>query len=945
MNTAQLENSGMLLSHTSVSNVRSTGHQNGGVAMLASRDLLSMVSDIVSTNHGISFSVFGESITTLYLPPSLNLSAVTAILDRIDTCSMLLGDFNTRLGAINGDTIVTNRPRGQAIQSFANKHGLRFQPTSDGTRSRTDHLYTSRQTAWTYTPTQAQSDHGVMNIELEVQVQAVPETHPDKIRYLLKDLKSPVVQSQLRKHWELGPNDVVYRGFQSAIESCRSDSLGPHSYQTIVDTEYANFVDELRLCISEHVREYQPSLSKFRPSSLDSENLGVLTAIRTFKRTMRSSFQRTQLLSRDPQVTASQETKAYYSSMFESRTPPPSSMIRSKTPLNEILKFDEVLTQWSIDQYSATKAPGSDCLPAMLFKALGRSKRFISTLACLFQLLAASQTVPSAWNQVNVHLLFKDRSTPYADKTRPIALSQILRRLFEKCNLKIWRSDRRPWTKLNNYQAGFRKGYSTTSHVLLTDELSKTGYGCSTFLDLKGAYDSVPWDILINLLVSKGCPMFTVNLLRGLMCTPASLNIQINDSESVKVYTYRGLFQGSLLSPLLFSIFIDPLAAKLNSLDCIAPFFADDILIKTKSPQAAQPILNECFTWGEENSMEWNIGKCGVVGNGSDVLTLGREPVPEVSSYKYLGAPHDAAGIDWLESCIRQTKAHDQMLLTLNDSSSAWHPNTRRIVYRTFVRPILEYLLPLVQRFCCQLGPKNTLTVKITALFGASISKANLFIVGHHCSPIQAAILLGTGDFSFRSKMLMAGLSYHLRSLVCFNPLSSLRLQTRPYHRRSILERCWHHPWVTEYERLPVQNPQLSWKEYKNTLLQEEVDQEYKGNLKLTRYMCPLARNKDKSGIVFSWPKTPCSQALSWIFGKAYSTSSCICTQRFNRSHLATCISLQLPPIDELIYTQMQATFSASGFQHYTRLDYCCSSNGSIEMFKPLWSTFKLALD
>ena len=111
--------------------------------------------------------------------------------------------------------------------------------------------------------------------------------------------------------------------------------------------------------------------------------------------------------------------------------------------------------------------------------------------------------------------------------------------------------------KLHPCQAGFRRGYSTYTQILTSDEWSRRGRPISVFLDLKAAYDTVPWYILEEKLIERQIDPCSLGLIKNLMLRPASLHLVTNHFCDPKaIFTSRGLFQGAILSPILFAIFI-----------------------------------------------------------------------------------------------------------------------------------------------------------------------------------------------------------------------------------------------------------------------------------------------------------------------------------------------------------------------------------------------------
>eukprot|EP00126_Sphaerothecum_destruens_P008199 Sdes_comp20123_c0_seq1m13167 len=249
-----------------------------------------------------------------------------------------------------------------------------------------------------------------------------------------------------------------------------------------------------------------------------------------------------------------------------------------------------------IETYPLNRSGGPDGVSCPTLKALAGSPSFLWCVRELFGTCVRFGIVPSEWSHCTLHMLRKDPSQPFADKARPISLSWLLRRIFEKTLLKIWTEDRETWMGLQPTQAGFRRGFSTLSHILLSDELSRQGKPISIFLDIKAAYDSVSWRLLDLKLLDRGMPPATRFLLRNLVMKPAKLSPSVDHIAAAEpINTERGLFQGSILSPLLFTIFINDLTSILGP---DALLFADDIVIKASCHRKAERLVKQ---WESSN--------------------------------------------------------------------------------------------------------------------------------------------------------------------------------------------------------------------------------------------------------------------------------------------------------------------------------------------------------
>lgn len=95
-------------------------------------------------------------------------------------------------------------------------------------------------------------------------------------------------------------------------------------------------------------------------------------------------------------------------------------------------------------------------------------------------------------------------------------------------------------------------------------------------LNTKKAFDSVEWNYLFSLLGKLGFGPKFISWIRLLYNDPRA-SIRVNGSVSASFKIHRGTRQGCPLSPLLFALAIEPLAAKLRTNDILQGFLVGDL--------------------------------------------------------------------------------------------------------------------------------------------------------------------------------------------------------------------------------------------------------------------------------------------------------------------------------------------------------------------------------
>jgi hypothetical protein len=274
-------------------------------------------------------------------------------------------------------------------------------------------------------------------------------------------------------------------------------------------------------------------------------------------------------------------------------------------------------------------------------------------ICLLFTSMLRHSFIPSAFQYGVIVPLLKNKhgDASKLDMYRAITLSAVMSKLFEYVLLSLFGDS----LVSDNLQFGFKKD-SSCSHALFTfGETVKyfTSRGSKIFsvsLDASKAFDKVLHNGLFLKMLNKGIAPSFVQILstwyRNLFCS-VSWNSVISEAFIIKC----GVRQGGVLSPYLFSFYIDALIEALRNsgygvyiANCFAGciLYADDILLLSCSCQGLQKLLILCEIYAKKWDICFNPSKCQAITFGGKApktfnCTVNLMPIHWVNKMKYLG--------------------------------------------------------------------------------------------------------------------------------------------------------------------------------------------------------------------------------------------------------------------------------------------------------------------
>ena len=305
---------------------------------------------------------------------------------------------------------------------------------------------------------------------------------------------------------------------------------------------------------------------------------------------------------------------------------------------------------------------------------------------------------------------------------RPISMTPCIARLFERMvlhRLEIY-------LKINNIiitnQSGFRKNRQTKDNLLYVIQNAQEGFNkdektLSIFFDVAAAFDKVWHNGLIQKLIDLGVPYYLIAIIAAFL-EDRTFTVKIEGKESGIYLILCGVPQGGVLSPTLFSIYINTIPmARLEKETCL--LFADDLVyqlrytykhngkpIKNAQENAkgiAQNYLIELENWMNLWRLSLAPKKCGQLtfsrsrNNEKDEtldLKLYGINIPLEINPKFLGVFFDRKLTFNFHFEMVQKKLTDRLnILKILSYDKNWALNTNILIriYKSLVRSVLDY--------------------------------------------------------------------------------------------------------------------------------------------------------------------------------------------------------------------------------------------------------------
>ena len=303
----------------------------------------------------------------------------------------------------------------------------------------------------------------------------------------------------------------------------------------------------------------------------------------------------------------------------------------------------------------------------------------------------------------------KEGDHEQANNNRPISLLPMLSKVCEKVVLNQVVSYLDINKRLSTEQSGNKKYHSTETSLIETTDtflhaIDKKEVTAVVLLDMSKAFDGLDHKILMLKLQDVGMSPGALNWFSSYLSNRQQV-VRINSALSGKLTVHSGVPQGSILGPILFSIYVNDLPTIPQH--CSSKVFVDDNKLYTSFPvqqcELAVTKVNEDLRkirdWSFDNRLLLNASKTKLILFGSRQmiakipdfrLTLfGKELIP-VPSAKDLGLLFDS-NLSFGPHVVKMTSSCMSSLGQINRAKHALDRDLLTIVIQSLVFSKMYY--------------------------------------------------------------------------------------------------------------------------------------------------------------------------------------------------------------------------------------------------------------
>lgn len=417
-----------------------------------------------------------------------------------------------------------------------------------------------------------------------------------------------------------------------------------------------------------------------------------------------------------------------------------------------------------------SSSPGPDDISYRLLCHLGERAR--DALLHIFNKSWQDGMVPQDWKISRLVPLLKPGKSPLEITSyRPIALASCVGKVMERMILARLEWYLEYYEIYPNAMAGFRRHRCSIDNVIdlvtyVQHQKTCKRLSVAMFLDVKGAYDNVLHDAILEAMGSVGLGgqlyRWTRNYLQG-----RTLFVNTEDGPTSQHHTHRGVPQGGVLSPALFNLILIGLVERLPSVVELS-MYADDICVWASGvtrPQVRarlQKAATLISMYLNEQGLKISPAKCALIAFSRKpmkpyAISIDGQVIPYVRTHRFLGVIIDRDLCWGTHVAYLKRRLTDIAHLFKYLGGKTWGTSVHAMMqlYKTLFLGYLRYSLPVLT---------NTCRTNIRTLESVQAMALRVCLGLPRCSSTAETIAIAN-DYPAKTHIIMEALRAHVRHL------------------------------------------------------------------------------------------------------------------------------------------------------------------------------------
>lgn len=389
------------------------------------------------------------------------------------------------------------------------------------------------------------------------------------------------------------------------------------------------------------------------------------------------------------------------------------SLTKVRATINNDDNYEQLYTnrnevQTIISKLKNTKAPGEDGIQGIILKKLPDS--LLEVFVDILNSAIRNDYFPSTWKNANVIPIHKPNKDPHlATSYRPISLLPILGKLYER--IVLIRLNRNKTALMQDEQFGFRAKHSTCHQLtrIVNDiSINLTAGRPSTvvLLDIEKAFDCVWHEGVVHKLDKLNVNPIIIRIILSYLSN-RTFQVRYNNKLSSKRRIAAGVPQGSILGPVLFSIYLHDLP---KSQAVNTALYADDTALYVLGGPHAGLRLQQQLNILEPYYKKWRIK---INADKTEAITISHKNLPKImngrreitfqgknlnwkNEVKYLGCYIDKK-LTWnkhITYATAKARTGIGLLYNLINKRSKLDTKLKLLLYKVMIIPVLTYATP-----------------------------------------------------------------------------------------------------------------------------------------------------------------------------------------------------------------------------------------------------------